>query len=135
MNKFGFLFRLDQYRSMFAPYPMEDDGRRIIKGTSSTGAEIDIAAPELPVSYDKPSDFSKLYKNEKRRKYFNNLRAKKNQQYRAPYLAYLCRERHQTHPDLPLATISMEYVLEPTAPNYQTTTGETILLKTIVCQK
>ena len=68
------MFRLDQYWSMFAPYPLEDDGWFVVTGKTADDTRINLLVPNSPVSYEKPTDFDLLYPGEKRRKLFLNLR-------------------------------------------------------------
>lgn len=135
INKYGFLLRIDQYRNMFAPFPLEDDGWFVITGKTTTGGIVNLLPRDHPVSYEKPTDFSLLYPGEKRRKYFLNMRNKDYAAYRPAYLQRQCRERNRTHPALPLVSTSMEYVVERTKPNYQVQTGEVVMLATQECEE
>lgn len=134
INKFWFLLRLDQYRSMFAPYPITDDGRFVIKGNTRNNKVVNLLVPNTPVSYEKPEDFSALYPDEKRRKYFLNMRQKSHATYRPYYLQYQCKKRNSKHPENLLIHASMEYVVERTEANYQTRIEWPILLADIACK-
>ncbi len=134
MNRYGFLFRLDQYRSMFAPYPLEDDGRFVITGKTENQKKVNLLVPSDPIVYTKPTDFDRLYPGEKRRKLFLNYRGKSYWVYRPAYLQRQCRKRNQAHPTDPLISASMEYVVERTKPNYQVTTWEIVMLATEQCR-
>lgn len=134
INKYGFMFRLDQYWSMFAPYPLEDDGWFVVSGKTASGKRINLLEPNKPVYYEKPTDFDRLYPGEKRRKLFLNFRGKSYAQYRSPYLQRQCTSWNEQHSHDPLISTSMEYVVERTKPNYQVETGEIVMLATEQCR-
>ena len=67
---------------MFAPYPFVDDGWTVLEGTTKDGKAVNLLDPNKEVSYAKPEDFGDLYAHERRRKYFTNMRLKKNTRYR-----------------------------------------------------
>lgn len=123
LNKFGFLLRIDQYRAMFAPYPMRDDGRYVIAGKRADWSQVNMLIPDIPVSYtQKPSqhDIVTMFTHEKRRKLLNNLRFKKNAPYRDYYLQYLCKDRNQKHSTTQdIVSISMTYIMEMSQPDYK----------------
>ena len=134
INKFGFLLRLDQYWSMFSPYPVEDDGWFVIKGTTARGQEVNLLDKWALVSYDKPKDFSRLYPDEKWRKYFLNMWQKWFDSYRPYYLKWQCRERNKQYPDNKLTRTSMEYVTERTRADYQVDIEGPTLLAVVDCR-
>ncbi len=123
-NKFWFLLRIDQYRSMFAPYPMRDDGWYVIAGKKVDGSLVNMLLPDRPVSYtQKPSheDLVRMFPHEKWRKLLNNLWFKKNASYRWYYLAYLCWDRNRRNTDLDrVSSIVMSYIVEMSEPDYKT---------------
>gem|GEM_PF-7000589 len=45
LNKYGFMFRLDQYWSMFAPYPLEDDGWFVVSGKTKSEQRVNLLVP------------------------------------------------------------------------------------------
>lgn len=134
LNKYGFMFRLDQYRSMFSPYPLEDDWWFVVQWTTADYQKVNLLVPNSPVTYDKPTDFDLLYPGEKRRKLFLNYRGKSYGQYRPAYLQRQCATRNKKNPYNPIVSASMEYVVERTKPNYQVQTGEIVMLQTVECE-
>lgn len=93
LNKFGFLARLDQYHSMFAPYPKTDDGRYRITGISARDdTEINITHPDRPPFDTKPTheEYATIVPHEKWRKLIDNLRQVSHSQYRQYFAVYLC---------------------------------------------
>lgn len=123
VNKFWFLLRIDQYRAMFAPYPMRDDGRYVISWKRWDGSQINLLSPHLPVSYSKPShmDIVNMFEHEKRRKLLNNLWFKKNASYRDYYLKYMCEKWNAEHTWRDrISSITMTYMMEMSEPDYKT---------------
>ena len=134
INKYWFFFRLDQYWSMFAPFPLEDDGWFVVSGKTIQGSIVNLLVPNAPISYEKPTNFDLLYPGEKRRKLFLNYRSKSYAHYRPAYLQRACRDRNTHHPENPITSASMEYVVERTRSNYQVDTGEIVMLASEDCR-
>ncbi len=85
--------RLDQYWSMFAPYPLKDDGWFVIRGTLVDGAVVDVYnKKDGEPSFDKPEYVYRIYPNDRWRKYLMNLWNRDNADYRLHYGRYLCRD-------------------------------------------
>lgn len=114
------VLRLDQKWSMFAPFPMRDDGWYVVEGELRDGTKVDVGRKrEEPPSYEKPALVSRLYKNARWRKYLLNIWMKKNEGYRVPYAEYLCRvwNTDAARPDRrKLANLEISFMLEQTPP-------------------
>lgn len=134
INRFGLLLRVDQYRNMFSPYPLKDNGRYVIEGETVQGQFVDPRYPHQPLSRDKPDQLVYTFPNDKRRKMYINLRYRDKSHYR-PYLAhYLCTQRNdQATPDRQLAQLSLYYMLEVTLDHYQRRPIEKVHLGTYQC--
>jgi hypothetical protein len=65
--------RLDQYWSMFAPYPMRADGWFVVDGKLKDGSSFDTWNGNFPVNWDKPTDFMKSFRSSQWRKYLYNV--------------------------------------------------------------
>ena len=76
---------------MFAPYPLVDDGRAVVYVKLKNGKEINVLNQDLPVSFEKPDNFRTIYPHERRRKFFTNMRFKKNSKYRSYAARYFCK--------------------------------------------
>lgn len=134
INRFWFLFRLDQYRNMFSPFPFVDDGWTVIVWTQKNGNEINALHPGEKISFEKPA-FDTHYEHEKRRKIFTNLWMKSNSQYRWPMAQYFCHKRNSTHtPDQHIKEIKRYYVLEKTLEDYKTEPLKEVLLYEWDCE-
>lgn len=87
----GQLFRLDQQWSMFAPYPLTDDGWYTIEGELGNGRRIDLFRRTGDLSFDKPERVAWSYPNQRWRKYIMNLYAVENREHRELFLRYLAQ--------------------------------------------
>lgn len=116
MNKYGYLFRWDQYWSMFAPRPRTDDGWYVVQAKLSDGSIIDLLNPEEEINWSKPESVSSTYINQRWRKYLTNIWLKKNKNYREYYAKYLCRSyRDENSSDnRTVDSLTIYYMLEET---------------------
>lgn len=84
---------IDQSWRMFAPRPPIRDGWYVIVGTLADGYEVGVMHGGGPVSWEKPKDVVKTYKNYRWRKCITNVEgADRYKDYMPYYLQYLCRE-------------------------------------------
>jgi predicted DCC family thiol-disulfide oxidoreductase YuxK len=112
--------RIDQKFDMFAPYPLLDDGWYVIPGVLGNGKNVDLFRDGAQIMYEKPSDVSALYKNQRWQKYMMNLWSSDYEAYRLPYGQYLCRSWNSTHEGSEqLQTFQIIFNRETTLPNYE----------------
>lgn len=134
MNRFGMLLRLDQYRNMFAPYPLLDDGRFVVKGMTYAGTEINARNPWQPLPWEKPKNLYLTFHNDRRRKYLTNLWMKDNAEHRPYYANYLCGAYNAGKPTSEkLQSVQLIFMLEETKPFGQPLTVEQVDLGTFPC--
>jgi hypothetical protein len=135
MNKFGLLLRLDQYRNMFAPYPLLDDGWYVMIGTTYDREQINVYDPNKPLPWEKPKDLYLTFPNDRRRKYLTNLWMRENAQHRTYYANYLCNRYNSTHKETvdKLQSVQLIFMLEQTRPFGQPLTVEQVDLGTFPC--
>jgi len=124
MQWLGMLVRIDQWWSMFAPFPMKDDGWFIISAKLANGKEIDLFKPGHTLSYDKPKFVSKTFPDHRWRRYLMNMWASQHQEKRLFYGRYLCRQwnwygRGGKDREYALKTFKIVYMREITLPNYR----------------
>ncbi len=114
---------------MFAPYPLTDDGWYVIPGQLKDGTVVDLFRDGAPVSWEKPSLVSALYKNQRRRKYMMNLWKKRYANHRLHYGRYLCRDWNSRHQEeKQLDRFFIYFIREETLPDYQISPPQKILL-------
>lgn len=128
----GSFFGLEQYWTMFAPYPIKDEGWYVIPGDLRDGEKVDL----MPVTRDdfRPHELSwqkpyvpGTYKNEHWRKYFENIFQDQYANQRLYLGQYICREWNARHTgDEQLETLSITYMRQPTQPDYTHVTPQPV---------
>lgn len=108
---------IDQYWSMFAPFPMKDDGWFIIEGITPDGKRINLFDVGAPLPFQKPENVSAMYPNERWRKYLMNLYFDMFIPFRKYYTAYLCNKWNAEEDQVQKVTVI--YMLERTLPDYK----------------
>jgi len=116
---FGYLFRIDQHWSMFAPSVFKDDGWFILEGTTKTGQILDLNRKGKLRTYAKPKAVVKLFKNDRWRKYSENYLFISNAWMRLYYCNYLLRVWHQNPAHPPLTHLTVIYMKEVSLPDYK----------------
>jgi hypothetical protein len=122
----GPFLALDQSWGMFAPGPSKEDGWYVIPGNLRGGQQTDLMSVTRDdyslheVSWEKPQDVRSTYKNERWRKYLENLRQVEHTNQRLHFGRYICREWNARHTGAEqLRTFQITYMLELTLPDYQ----------------
>ena len=114
------LLRLDQQWNMFAPRPLADDGYFVIVGETQDGDWVNIGLTGPPeVRWDKPARVASCYPNARWRKLMMNTFLPENQVWRAPLLDYLGSRWQGRHPQRPLRSLHLFFVLEKSLPDGQ----------------
>ncbi|MGB3507693.1 MAG: hypothetical protein WBA93_00275 [Microcoleaceae cyanobacterium] len=99
IHPIGYMTRLDQSWSIFAPAPPRDDGWHIIEGKLKDGSTVNVLAEGKPISWDKPNikQRQELYDTIQWRVYFITLNRAVGKTLYPHYAAYLCRQWNSTH--------------------------------------
>lgn len=109
------LIRIDQKWSMFAPYPLRDDGWLVIEGKDVAGNPINLWNTNAKNPFEKPSYVAKSYLDTRWRKYLGNLWQKKHQKHRLYFGRYICRKYNKgRRGNSRLYTFKIHYMLERT---------------------
>lgn len=111
----GQLLRLDQAWTMFAPYPLQDDGWYVMPALLEDGSVLDLArAGRGEVTWQKPRSISSEFPNHRWRKYMIRLRREPYHKF-LPFLgAYLCCQWDTGSADLgKLEKVDIVFMLEP----------------------
>lgn len=111
--------RLDQSWGMFAPGVFKEDGWFVFEGITKEQTVIDISRDGQQVRYGKPKFISAMFKNDRWRKYTENLLMKRNHELRFYYAAYLYRNWTERHPEMPIEGLRLVYMKELTLPDYR----------------
>lgn len=116
----GNTLRLDQFWGMFAPAVFKDDGWFVLPGKTRDGREIDLVTQGGKVDFVKPAKPADFYKNDRWRKYHENLLFVNKSHFRPYYCNYLLNHWNASHADqYQLTQLQVIYMKEVTLPDYQ----------------
>ncbi|MGK7959168.1 hypothetical protein [Crocosphaera sp.] len=119
INIIGYLTRLDQSWSIFAPAPPRDDGWHVIIGTLKNGKTVNLLDENNPISWDKPTlkQRRQRYQTIQWRVYYINLNRAIGQKLYPPFVDYLTREWNGNHSgDQQLESLEIYFMEERTVP-------------------
>jgi hypothetical protein len=117
LNGLGSTFGLDQFWTMFAPGPPRDDGWYVCVASLEDGEQVDPLREGRPVTWEKPELVSRLYANERWRKFLMNLCREGQDDNRVGLLNYLWREWDAAHsPGGRMVRLELYYMHEETPP-------------------
>lgn len=114
----GYGLRLDQNWGMFAPGVFKDDGWYILEGETADKKHIDLLTGK-EVDYRKPQCVVSMFKNDRWRKYSENLIFSNNEFMRGYYCNYSKRIWNEKHPDKHVKILRVIYMEEFTLPDYK----------------
>lgn len=130
----GLFLGLDQSWGMFAPGPSTEDGWYVIPGNLRDGTQTDLMSVtredyrQSKVSYEKPQHAKYTYKNERWRKYLENLWSQDHADERLYFGRYICREWNSRHASpKQVMNFQIVYMLEETVPEGQQSTPERVV--------
>ena len=115
----GTLLRIDQNWGMFAPTVFKDDGWFVLEAKKMNGGWIDINQKGKPLQYAKPEKIVSLFKNDRWRKYSENILFISNSYLRPYYCHYALQKWNLQHPEQMLTQLKVVYMKEVSLPNYQ----------------
>lgn len=108
--------RLEQYWGMFAPIVFRDDGWFIFKSKIKT-KEVDLYQNGKPIDYQKPISIVSQVKNDRWRKYQENILFIHNSYLRPKYCEWILNDWNKTKPDsLRVSGMELIYMKETTLP-------------------
>ena len=119
---------------MFAPAPSTEDGWYVIPGSLRDGTQTDLMSVTRDdyrldqVSWEKPEHAKYTYKNERWRKYLENLWSQEHADERLYFGRYICREWNSHHTSTKqVMSFQVVYMLEKTLPNGRQSTPEKVV--------
>jgi hypothetical protein len=125
----GYGLRLNQNWGMFAPNVFKDDGWYILKGTpDKTEESFDLLNPHRKLTMEKPAMVVKMFKNDRWRKYYENLLFSDHAFMRGYFCHYMKRTWNKKNPTQKICSLEVIYMKEFTLPHYQHSVPEKITL-------
>ncbi|HYG14994.1 MAG TPA: HTTM domain-containing protein [Bacteroidia bacterium] len=115
----AYMVRIDQCWGMFSPGVFKDDGWYILEGETEDGQLIDLAQEGRPVTYTKPESVVSIFKNDRWRKYSENMLMTSNDYMRGYFCNYTKRVWNEEHPEQKIKALRVIYMLEVSKPDYQ----------------
>jgi hypothetical protein len=115
----GYVLRLDQNWGMFAPGVFKDDGWYVMEGVTEKKERFDIFRQGNFPDYKKPPSITALFKNDRWRKYTENLILSYNTFMRGYFCNYYKRVWNELHEDKPIKALRIVYMSEFTLPDYR----------------
>ena len=95
MERWLLIVRLDQYWSMFSPFPMRSDGWFVMDGRLKNGEKIDLWNQTNEPHWNKPKNISDTFRSTYWRKYMTNAWMERSpRETRLAFGRYLCRIRN-----------------------------------------
>lgn len=116
---FGHILRLDQNWGVFAPGVIKDDGWYILEATTIDDRKIDIYRNGMEIDYKKPKNIVSEIKNDRWRKYGEQMMMQYNGWMRGYYCNYVTRKWNESHPENHIKKLEIVYMLEFTQPDYK----------------
>jgi len=117
VRSIGYVIRLDQKWSMFAPSPAKGDGWYVIPGKLQNGRVVNVLENGKPIHWAKPSLISATFKNDHWRKLMEVMR--KQTSLFPHYAAYICRDWNRRNGGTEkLLELEIVFLLERTQPKY-----------------
>lgn len=115
----GFSLRVDQNWGMFAPTVYKDDGWFVMEANTLMDSKIDIYRNGNPANFKRPVNILGEIKNDRWRKYNENLLFDSNKNIRPLYCKYLLRNWNQEHPENKIKDLTIYFMKEYTLPDYR----------------
>jgi hypothetical protein len=115
----GYSLRLDQNWGMFAPGVFKDDGWYILEGVTENNEKINLWDDGRVVSHKKPSNIVAMFKNDRWRKYTENMILTYHSFMRGYFCNYSRRVWNESRFDKKIKALRVIYMSEFTLPDYK----------------
>lgn len=115
----GYSLRLDQNWGMFAPGVFKDDGWYVLEGVTEDGEKVNLWDDGRMVSYKKPENIVSMFKNDRWRKYTENMILTYHSFMRGYFCNYSKRIWNDTHLEKKIKALRVVYMSEFTLPDYK----------------
>ncbi len=126
----GNFFKVSQFWGMFAPSVFKDDGWLVLHGKTQKEEDIDLNNAGSLLSFEKPRYVAGTYKNDRWRKYTENIIFVSNSHYRLYYCHYMMKQWNKEMPESEsIRQLDVYYMKEISLPDYQ----QPVATKELLC--
>lgn len=117
----GYAFRVNQNWGMFSPGVFKDDGWFIFSATTRKNRKVDILQEGKEVTYHKLAAVSGPFKEDRWRKYSENILFASNSEFRLYYCSYLLNNwnKNQNSESEKINSLQIIYMKEISLPDYK----------------
>src|SRR6185436_12727087 len=92
----------------------------VYEGKTEKGTCFDLLCPDKKLSYEKPAAVTAMFKNDRWRKYTENMMLAYNSYMRGYFTSYYMRTWNENHQDRQIKELQLVYMSEFTQPDYKT---------------
>jgi hypothetical protein len=124
-----YFLRLDQYWGMFAPAVPNQNKWLVHEAFNGVGQTYDIKNNEPLVSFSKPNNFKIMFKNDRWRKYCENLQSNQFTFLQPIYCKFILRNWNEKHPEDKMTTLNLYSMNQIIYINYKSA----LVQKNILC--
>lgn len=121
--------RLDQYWGMFAPAVPNQNKWLVYEAFNGAGQTYDIKNNEPLVTFSKPNNFETMFKNDRWRKYCENLQSDQFTFLRPIYCKFILKKWNEKHPHAKMITLNLYSMNQTIHLNYKSA----LVQKNILC--
>ncbi|MBC7450675.1 MAG: HTTM domain-containing protein [Cytophagales bacterium] len=114
----GYGLRLDQNWGMFGPGVLKYDGWYVHEGITADNDTINLLDPHQKELYNKPTSVVGMFRNDRWRKYSENMMFHTHTFMRGYYCNYVKTRWNKKHPEQPMKSLRIIYMQEVTLPDY-----------------
>ncbi|MCE3225539.1 MAG: hypothetical protein K0S32_90 [Bacteroidetes bacterium] len=118
LRPLGYVLRLDQNWGMFAPGVFKDDGWYIFEGITDKNERLNVFQGGKEVDTRKPESIVALFKNDRWRKYTENMILTYHSFMRGYFCNYYKRVWNEKNPQRKIKELQIIYMSEFTLPDY-----------------
>jgi hypothetical protein len=118
LRPLGYVLRLDQNWGMFAPGVFKDDGWYILEGITEKEEHLNVFSEGKEIDARKPESIVSLFKNDRWRKYTENMILTYHSFMRGYFCNYYKRIWNESNPQRKIKALQIIYMSEFTLPDY-----------------
>src|SRR5690606_32082727 len=105
--------------NLFAPEPFTQEGWYVATGTTASNRRVDLFRLEGEPILTKPLDWRPFFPNQRWRMYLQTLERTEDHALRTRLARWLAERWNRRHPEDPVVRVRLDFVAEPTLPDYR----------------